>query len=195
MKLVQALSIKTLSQKEETSMEELNRASEILEQLKDIRILYLPPMTVASCQSTGDNQEEVVGTAISTFIKESGLVELKPDFRRIGFNNPASEQSGGSLGYEAWVSIPGDMEVPAPLVKKQFEVDFSPRTDPADPSADPSLEEQLNAIHHLEDTSPFGTQLDLLVPIKPKRSQESENGEISVTDRQGWPSDSNGNTL
>ncbi|WP_243131328.1 MerR family DNA-binding transcriptional regulator [Desulfitobacterium sp. LBE] len=49
MKLVQALSIKTLSQKEETSMEELNRASEILEQLKDIRILYLPPMTVASC--------------------------------------------------------------------------------------------------------------------------------------------------
>ncbi|ACL18183.1 transcriptional regulator, MerR family [Desulfitobacterium hafniense DCB-2] len=200
MELVQALSVKTLSQKEETSMEELNRASELLEHLKDIRILYLPPMTVASCQSTGDNQEEVVGAAISTFIKESGLGESKPDFRRIGFNNPASEQSGGSLGYEAWVSIPGDMEVPAPLVKKQFlgglyaahmiafgefqewgrlwqwvmdngeyDVDFSPRTDPADPRADPSLEEQLNAIHHLEDASPFGTQLDLLVPIKPKQ--------------------------
>ncbi|BAE81964.1 effector binding domain-containing protein [Desulfitobacterium hafniense] len=200
MELVQALSVKTLSQKEETSMEELNRASELLEHLKDIRILYLPPMTVASCQSTGDNQEEVVGAAISTFIKESGLGESKPDFRRIGFNNPASEQSGGSLGYEAWVSIPGDMEVPAPLVKKQFlgglyaahmiafgefqewgrlwqwvmdngeyDVDFSPRTDPADLGADPSLEEQLNAIHHLEDTSPFGTQLDLLVPIKPKQ--------------------------
>ncbi len=200
MELVQALSVKALSQKEETSMEELNRASELLEHLKDIRILYLPPMTVASCQSTGDNQEEVVGAAISTFIKESGLGEFKPDFRRIGFNNPASEQPGGSLGYEAWVSIPSDMEVPAPLVKKQFlgglyaahmiafgefqewgrlwqwvmdngeyDVDFSPRTDPADLGADPSLEEQLNAIHHLEDTSPFGTQLDLLVPIKPKQ--------------------------
>lgn len=198
--VARALSVKTLSQKEETSMEELNRASELLEHFKDIRILYLPPMTVASCQSTGDNQEEVVGAAISTFIKESGLGEFKPDFRRIGFNNPASEQPGGSLGYEAWVSIPSDMEVPAPLAKKQFlggvyaahmiafgefqewgrlwqwvmnneeyEVDFSPRTDPADPGADPSLEEQLNAIHHLEDTSPFGTQLDLLVPIKPKQ--------------------------
>lgn len=118
--LVEALSIKTLSQKEEASMEDLNRASKTLDTLKNPRILYLPPMTVAACHETGDNREDVVIGAISTFIKTSDLCERKPDFRRMGFNNPASDQPGGSLGYEAWVSIPDDMGVPAPLVKKQF---------------------------------------------------------------------------
>ena len=197
--LVKALSNKTLSQKEETSMEELNRASETLEKPKDIRIIFLPPMTVASCHETGENKEEVVGGAVTAFIKSRNLAEIKPDFRRIGFNNPASDQPGGSLGYEAWVSIPDEMEVPLPLVRKEFlgglyaahmiafgefqewgrlwewittndqyEVDFTPRTNPPDRKADPSFEEQLNAIHHLEDATPFGTQLDLLVPIKQK---------------------------
>lgn len=197
--LVQALSLKHLSQKEETSMEDLNRASETLEQPKDVRIVYLPPMAVAASQSTGDNQEEVVNGRITAFIKQSGLADAKPDFRRFGFNNPAGEAAGGSLGYEAWVSVPEDMDVPAPLVRKQFagglyaahmipfgefqgwgrlwqwltestqyEADFAPRVDPPDDKADPALEEPLNAIHHLDDTTPFGTQLDLLVPVKPK---------------------------
>lgn len=203
--LVQALSIKTLSQKEEANMEELNKASEILEQPKDIRIVYLPPMTVASCHSIGENQEDVVISAIAEFIEKIGLATLKPDFRRMGFNNPASEPPNGSLGYEAWVSIPDDMEVHSPIVKKQFlgglyaahmipfgefqewanlwhwvtnneqyEVDFSPRTNPASPCADLCLEEQLNAIHHLKDTTPFGTQLDLLAPVKPKQTNNVE---------------------
>lgn len=201
--LVQALSMKTLSQKEETSMEDLNRANEILEQPRDVRIIYVPPMTVAACQMTGDNKEEIVGAAITAFIRASNLPAIKPDFRRIGFNNPASDQPGGSLGYEAWVSIPGELDVPAPLVKKrflgglyaahviafgefqewgrlwqwvmnnaQYEVDFAPRTDPPDAKADPSLEEQLDAIHHMDDSGPFGTQLDLLVPIKPRPEKE-----------------------
>ena len=41
--LVQALSLKTLSQKENVSMETLNHANEILEQPRDIRMVYLPP--------------------------------------------------------------------------------------------------------------------------------------------------------
>lgn len=197
--LVQTLSPQTLSPKKEANMEDLTRASETLEKPRDIRIIYLPPMTVAACQETGENREEVVGAAITGFIKSHGLAERKPDFRRLGFNNPASDQPNGSAGYEVWVSIPEDMDVPAPLVKKQFlgglyaahmiafgdfhewgrlwewvtanaeyEADFAPRVDPPDPHADPSLEEQLNAIHHLDDTTPFGTQLDLLVPIKAK---------------------------
>lgn len=197
--LVQALSVKTLSTKEELSMEELDRANEVLRHPKDIRIVYFPPMAIATCHRTGDNTEEDVGAQIAAFIRESGLVQAMPGFRRFGFNNPASEQPGGSLGYEACVSIPDDMEVPSPLVKKRFlgglyaahmiafgefqewarlwqwvttnedyEADFAPRMEPATPMADPSLEEQLNAIHHLEDTTPFATQLDLLAPIRPK---------------------------
>ena len=200
--LMQVLSIKQLSHKEDTTMEELTHASETLGQPKGVRIVYLPPMAVAACHFTGENQEEVVGGQITAFIQQSNLSAIKPDFRRIGFNNPAGCPSAGSLGYEAWVSVPEEMEVPPPLVRKQFlgglyaahmipfgefqewgrlwewvnnndqyEVDFATRTDPADEKADPSLEEQLDAIHHLEDATPFGTQLDLLVPIKPKSEE------------------------
>lgn len=202
LELVQALTIQTISQKEVLYMEDLNRANEIAEQPKDIRILYLPPMTMASCHMTGDNKEEVVGQQISSFIRDSNLPTVKPDFRRLGFNNPASNSPAGSLGYEAWVSIPDGMEVPPPLVRKEFlgglyaahaisfgefqewgrlwqwvtdseeyEIDFSPRTNPLDPHADPALEELLNAVHHLDDTTPFGTQLDLLAPIKAKEGK------------------------
>lgn len=205
LELVQALSIKTLSSKEEASMEDLKLASKTLEKLTNPRIIYLPPMTVAACQETGDNKEDVVTGAITAFIKTSNLRQIKPDFRRIGFNNPASDQPGGSMGYEAWVSIPEDMELSPPLVKKQFfgglyaahmiqfgefhewgwlwewvtnseeyAVDFAPRTDPPNPEADPSFEEQLDAIHRLDDTVPFGTQLDLLLPVKPKGSANEQ---------------------
>lgn len=199
---VQALADKQLLTREETTMKELNHASRTLEQPKNIRIIYLPPMTVASCQKKGENQEEVVNGALANFIQASGLAGKKPDFRRFGFNNPASEE-GDSLGYEAWVSVPDDWEIPETLVRKEFlgglygahaigfgefhewgnlwkwvmgneeyEVDFTPRVSPADEKADPGLEEQLNAIHHLEDTTPLGTQLDLLVPIRRKGQGE-----------------------
>lgn len=185
-------------------MEDTNRPDGYPEENGAIRIVRLPPMTVASSHSTGDHQEEIVGAAISAFIKESGLIRSKPDLRRLGFNNPAGDQPGGSLGYEAWVSIPDGMDVPAPLVKKrfqgglyaacaiafgefqewgrlwewamnhpQYQVDFCPRTDPADPGADPSLEEQLDPLLHLEDTDPFATRLDLLLPIRPRQEREA----------------------
>lgn len=38
-----------------------------------------------------------------------------------GFNHPnPGILENGSYGYEVWVTVPDDMEVPAPLTKKQF---------------------------------------------------------------------------
>ena len=108
---------------EETSMSELNQASEKLNKLtdKDVRIVYLPPSAVASSHYIGDEPELHAHAALLKFIKETGLVDKKPDLRHYGFNNPNPGILESGHGYEVWVTIPDDMIVPDPLVKKHFQ--------------------------------------------------------------------------
>lgn len=108
-------------------MEELNKASEKVNRLYDIRIIYIPPMTVAASNATGENCEGKASNALNKFVKESGLLKLKPDVRHFGFDcsgsNPPPGRSGVnelSNGYEMWVSIPDDMDLPSPLIKRTF---------------------------------------------------------------------------
>lgn len=93
---------------------------EMVEKESCVRIVLLPPYTVASYQFTGDAPEEVVGEVMCAFIRSSKLYEKKPDARLFGFNHPDPEPGSDYHGYEDWVTIPDDMEVPAPLVKKHF---------------------------------------------------------------------------
>ena len=74
--------------KENASMEELNRAGEILDRSLQVRILLLPPCTVASYHYIGENPEEAVGEVMTRFVQESGVYEKKPDARMYGFNHP-----------------------------------------------------------------------------------------------------------
>ena len=107
--------------KENASMEELNRAGEILDRSLQVRILRLPPCTVASYHYIGENPDEAVGEVMTRFVQESGLYEKKPDARMYGFNHPnPGVLENGIHGYEDWVTIPEDMEVKAPLEKKKF---------------------------------------------------------------------------
>jgi DNA gyrase inhibitor GyrI len=108
--------------KEETSMSELNQASEKLEKLtdRDVRIIYLPPMTVASAHYIGEDCESVVCGMIDKFIEDTDLLSYKPDVRHFTFNNPEATATGPSVGFECWISIPDDWEVPEPLRKVQF---------------------------------------------------------------------------
>ena len=119
LRLVEPLSLVKLSFKEEKTMQDLNRADERLSKLKNVRIVHLPPMTVAASHYVGPDCEMHAGNALDKFVRESGLLRKKPDVRHIGFNNPVA-CGGASTGYEMWVSITEDMEVPEPLVKKQF---------------------------------------------------------------------------
>ena len=113
-----------ISIKENLLMEELNKANERLNKLTDqtVRIVYLPPATVATSCCTGDNSELDAGVLINKFVLENNLPTNKPDMRRYEFDYLTPELiAKNEHGYEVWVTIPADMEVPSPLVKKQFE--------------------------------------------------------------------------
>lgn len=120
--------------KENKAMNEMNTQPESREAMLDkaneradrtgenIRILLLPPFTVASNHVIGIEPEAEVDKPVDKFIRESGLYKIKPDARYFGFNHPnPGILDGGRHGYEVWVTIPDDMEVPEPLVKKHFD--------------------------------------------------------------------------
>lgn len=111
--------------KEKVSIEELNKANENLNKLedKDVRIVYLPPMTVAAAYATGEGCEGKALDMITQFVKESGLLKMKPDARSFGFDcsKEAVVLGEPSHVYEVWVSIPDHIEIPAPLVKRTFD--------------------------------------------------------------------------
>lgn len=115
--------IETLSlqaQTDQQALDNLKAADAALSKLTDVRILYLPPATVASAHYIGDEPEEVVSKWMNDFIQSNQLTRRKPDIRHYGFNHPNPIDETGYHGYEAWVTIPPEMEVPFPLVKKQF---------------------------------------------------------------------------
>ncbi len=123
--IVNTLSFSENKIKENVSMEELNKANESLNKLtdKDVRIVYLPPMTVAAAYATGEGCEGKANDMITQFVKESGLLKIKPNARSFGYDCSKGAIGIGELShaYEAWVSIPDDIEIPKPLVKRTFD--------------------------------------------------------------------------
>lgn len=82
----------------------------------DVRIVYLPPMTMASIYCVGDRAETDTAIAIKKLIQKNNLPELKPDFRLFGFNH----KNGDEHGYERWISVPDDFVVNGPFQKIKF---------------------------------------------------------------------------
>ncbi len=120
MDLAGALSLSKTSLKEEIAVEELNNASAELSRIRSARIVYLPPSAVASFHHVGPECEHRASEGIERFIRDVRLWEIKPDMRSYGFNHPNEVKGTDYHGYEFWVTIPADMEVPAPCVKKHF---------------------------------------------------------------------------
>ncbi|MGF7145515.1 DNA-binding transcriptional MerR regulator [Anaerotaenia torta] len=118
LKLAGSLSFVQKNVKDSLSMSDLNKASDVLNKLKEVRVVYLPPMTVASAFFTGDNSQDKAWEAVHNFIKQNKLMDIKPDLRV--FRHERSNATGQSFGNEVWVSIPDDYDVPAPLTKKKF---------------------------------------------------------------------------
>lgn len=196
--IVDGLSFPKNILQEEKSMDDLNKANEALSKLdeKNVRIVYLPPMTVAAAYASGEFEWGVGPEAtskIEQFVWETELLKIKPDARGMGFDCSRDDLKvnieGGALAYEAWVSIPEDMEVKAPLVKKffgggiyaahvlrdwNFQADWRLLIEWAKGSekyeADegrPYFEETLNYYNLMQNGAKMeDTQLDLLLPIK-----------------------------
>lgn len=110
--------------RQDKTVEALKMADEKINKLtdKDVRIIYLPPATVAASHYIGEEPEHHAALAMDRFVLENNLPQRKPDMRLYGFNhpNPGCIDETDAHGYEYWVTIPEDMEVPPPLVKKHF---------------------------------------------------------------------------
>jgi len=117
---ISSLSLTKINFKEEKPMDELNKASKELSKLKNVRIVQLPPFTVASYHFIGENPEEKVGEVMGKFLQDIKLYDIKPDARMFGFNHPNPSKDREHHGYEDWVTIPENLEVPEPFVKKYF---------------------------------------------------------------------------
>lgn len=195
LKIVDALTFTKINLTEEKSMGDLNKAAANLSKLKDVRIVYLPPSTVLSSHFIGENPEEQSAIPLDQFVKISGLCNTKPDLRQYGFNhpNPSDERP---YGYERWVTIPDDMEIPKQFAKKVFmgglyaahmipigafeewgwlfewvEQNDKYEANLGDPECmSGCLEEHLNYVNYVRrpENEPYDLQLDLLIPIKEK---------------------------
>ncbi|MDD4493429.1 MAG: effector binding domain-containing protein [Eubacteriales bacterium] len=201
LKIVEPLSLTKINYKEEKSMEELNKAGESLSKLhdKEVRIIYLPPATVASIHCIGGVPEIESGNLLHQFIRETKLYEIKPDFRHYGFNNPNGNMPDGSdHGYERWVTIPDDYEVKPPFTKKHFAgglycafmipmgsfdewfklYDWAQNNDKYELNFKEQIGERECMEEHLNYINKFilspddiTIQIDLLLPIKEKKQQ------------------------
>lgn len=122
LEIVDTLTVTKTNLKDEKTMENLDKASEKLSKINDVRIIYLPPTMVASIHCLGDQPERESGNLLHRFINDKRLVKIKPDFRHYGFNHSDSQKSDGSdHGYERWVTIPDDLDVQEPFTKKKFD--------------------------------------------------------------------------
>lgn len=196
---IESFGLISINFKEDQTMEKLKKAEAGLSRIGDVRIIYLPPSAVAAAHYVGDEPEIHVNEMLDRFVRETGLHRRKPDLRHYGFNHPNPTDATGFHGYESWVTIPEDMEVSAPLVKKLFVggiyaahmisfgsfnewdlllnwVNSNEKYEFAGDMADQEhmcglLEEHLNYISHVElaNTEPEEFQLDLLVPVRERK--------------------------
>lgn len=115
---VDALTVPKTLLKEEKTAADLDKASDKLGKLtdRDVRIVYLPPSTVASIHMVGDQPETDTGDALFQLVQNADLPKVYPEFRHYGFNH----DSGDQHGYERWITIPAELQVPVPFIKKQF---------------------------------------------------------------------------
>ena len=88
----------------------------------EVRLVNLPPATVASLHIMGPRAELEGQKPILDLIQRRRLAEIKPDLRHFGFNHPDGKLPDGSdHGYERWITIPHDMTPDPPFKKLRFQ--------------------------------------------------------------------------
>lgn len=180
--------------KEKTIMSDIRQAEKEQWRSLNVRYVQLPPMTVAAFHYVGPDPEQHVDDMASAFVRAVRLGDVKPDSRMFGFNHPNPSETQPVYGYEVWLTIPEDMEVPAPGVKRrvpggwyaahtidfpnfhewawllewaEHQSDFEPAGSPEGPeNMFGCLEEHLNWISTRQGDDSMPIRLDLLLPIR-----------------------------
>ena len=86
--------------------------------LKDVQIVDLSPMRVASALGYGTEPENQAAGMIVEFAKSIGLTPGDPGYRTFGFNNPNPSPGSPNYGYEIWLVIGSDVEAEEPITIK-----------------------------------------------------------------------------
>jgi DNA-binding transcriptional MerR regulator len=92
-------------------------------EFRDVRLLRIPQMVVASYRAESETPEKDCSEVMNRFILDNAL-HKKSGFRHFGFNHPSPSENNPVYGYEMWVAIPEELDVPSPLVKRKFEGGF-----------------------------------------------------------------------
>ena len=103
------------------TMEDLNKAADkLLYKWIAPRIVHLPPATIAAIKifdgQEKDSEQKEAQNRVKKFVKDTGLLSIKPDARTFGFNIEEDDREG----YQAWVTIPENMEVSDGFFKDKF---------------------------------------------------------------------------
>lgn len=85
----------------------------------EVRVINLPRMVIASYCTVSETPEDDCWKVVNKLIENNDLQNCS-GFRHFGFNNPNPTPDKSEYGYEMWVVIPEDFNVPAPFVKKEF---------------------------------------------------------------------------
>ncbi len=198
LEIVDSLTVSKINFKEDKNIEELNRASKRLNKLtdRDVRMIYLPPMTIAAYYCKDYSAGDIASEAIHSLAAE--LIQQKPDIRRFNF---LAHKTGSVIegGYELWLTIPEGVDIPEPLIKRHFEgglyasytipcgaydewvllkewvreqndieADWVCRTTPQTTNQEWVLEEELDYHGVVTENHSGPRQVDLLLPIKRK---------------------------
>jgi len=118
LELSRSLSLVQKNIKESVTMNDLLKAADVLNKLENVRVVYVPPMTVASVYETGENAEEKAWKSAVDFVVANNLVQAKPDLRV--FKIAHQNATGNSFGDEVWVSVPDNITIPHGFTKKRF---------------------------------------------------------------------------
>ena len=89
------------------------------DQLSNVRIVSLAAMTMAAYRAESATPEDDCSKVFNKFVQKNKL-HKRSGYRFFGFNNPSPAKENPVYGYEMWVTIPENLDVPQPLVKKQF---------------------------------------------------------------------------
>lgn len=77
--------------------------------LREVRIVDLPPMRVASAHGFGTNPEDEAARQIAGFAAAIGVDLKSRTIRTFGFNNPNPSPGSPNYGYEIWLPVGPDV--------------------------------------------------------------------------------------
>ena len=86
--------------------------------LKDVRIVNLPAMRIASALGYGTEPENQAAGMIVEFAKKIGLTPGDSRYRTFGFNNPNPSPGSPNYGYELWLVVGPDVQAEPPITIK-----------------------------------------------------------------------------